>query len=309
MSAIAGRLRFDGGPVREAELVRAANALTQYGPDRSDVAVAGPFGLVHVLARFTPEDRFDRQPCRGDSGALIVADLRLDNRGDLIALLGMTPAEAASWSDSRLLLALWETLGDCVWPLLRGPFAVAIAEPRERSLTLARDHLGLRTVMWHRGAHAFSFATMPNGLFAFVDVPRQLSEEKFADFLVLNHADHATTIYRNVFRVPPAHVMRVTAGGAITQRRYWSAGEIMPFTLSSDQDYADGLRDCLDRAVRRQLRSVSPVGCLLSGGLDSSAVAALAARALAEKNQRLAGFTGVPRPEFRGAAPAGCPKI
>jgi asparagine synthase (glutamine-hydrolysing) len=159
--------------------------------------------------------------------------------------------------------------------------------------------------MWHRNARFFAFASMPGGLFALNDVPRQLNEEKFADFLVLNHADHATTIYRDVFRVPPAHVLRVTADGSVQQRRFWSATDVEPVTLGSDEAYADGLRSRLDQAVRRQLRSAHPVGCLLTGGLDSSSVSALAARALAEQNKRLAAFTGVPRDGFDGRLPAG----
>jgi asparagine synthase (glutamine-hydrolysing) len=233
--------------------------------------------------RMTPEDQFDRQPQRGASGALITADVRLDNRDDVLARIGITRREAMAWADSRVLLAGWERLGDDIWPLLRGPFAVAIWDPRNRALTLARDHLGLNVVMWHRSERFFAFATMPNGLFAFANVPRELSEEKLADFLVLNHAEHVTTIYRNVFRVPPAHVMQVKSDGSITQRRYWSPGEIRPVRLPSDQAYADGLRECLDLAVRRQMRSAHPIGCLLSGGLDSSSVSVLAARARREK--------------------------
>src|SRR4029077_6423808 len=94
---------------------------------------------------------------------------------------------------------------------LRGPFAVAIWDSRRRALTLARDHLGLNVVMWRESARLFPLPPMPNGLFALGDVPRHLSEEKLADFLVLNHADHATTIYRNVFRLPPASVMHIKA--------------------------------------------------------------------------------------------------
>ena len=75
--------------------------------------------------------------------------------------------------------------------------------------------------------------------------------------------------------------------------------------MTSDQAYADGLRECLDRAVRRQMRSAHPIGCYLSGGLDSSSVAALAARALGEKGQRLAAFTQVPREGFVGPVPFG----
>jgi asparagine synthase (glutamine-hydrolysing) len=142
-------------------------------------------------------------------------------------------------------------------------------------------------------------------LFAMDAVRRELSEEKFADFLVLNHAEHATTIYRNIFRVRPAHVMQVDARGAIKQRQYWSPRDIQSVRLPSDQDYAEGLRERLDIAVRRQMRSAHPIGCLLSGGLDSSSVAALAARALDEKKQRLAAFTGVPRRGFEGPVAAG----
>jgi asparagine synthase (glutamine-hydrolysing) len=255
--------------------------------------------------RMTPDDHLDNQPLQGRSGVLATADLRLDNRDDMLARIGIAPREAMAWPDSRVVLAAWEKLGDQIWPLLRGPFAVAIWEPRRHTLTLARDHLGLNVLMWHRNARFFAFASMPGGLFALNDVQRQLNEEKFADFLVLNHADHATTIYRDVFRLPPAHLLQVTADGSVQQRRFWSAADVEPVMLSSDQAYADGLRNHLDQAVRRQLRSAHPVGCLLTGGLDSSSVAALAARALAEQNKRLAAFTGVPRDGFDGRLPAG----
>jgi asparagine synthase (glutamine-hydrolysing) len=303
MSGIAGLLRFDGRPVARHDLERAANALRQYGPDRSDVVAGAGIGLVHVLMRMTPEDRFDHQPLRGASGALITADLRLDNRDDLLARIGIARQDTAAWPDCQVLLAGWEKLGDDVWPMLHGPFAAAIWDPRKRALTLARDHLGLNVVMWHANENFFAFATMPNGLFALADVPRELSEEKFADFLVLNHADHATTIYRNVFRVPPAHILQVKYDASVSERRYWSPAEIKPVRLASDSEYADGLRACLDLAVRRQMRSAHPVGCLLSGGLDSSSVSVLAARALAEKNRRLAVFTGVPRPGYDAPLP------
>ncbi len=305
MSAIAGLLHCDGRPVSRRALERAANALSLYGPDGAAIALDGAVGFVHAQMRMTPQDRFDRQPCRGESGALLAADLRLDNRDDLLARLGIAAADAEAWPDSRLLLAAWERFGDAVWPLLRGPFAAAIWQPRRRVLTLARDPLGLNVLMWHRGARFFAFASMPNGLLALPEVPRVLNEEKFADFLVLNHADHATTMYRDIFRVPPAHVMHVTADGAIRRLQYWSVADIKPIRLASDEAYAEGLRDCLDRAVRRQMRSIHPLGALLSGGLDSSSVAVLAARALAEQDGGLSAFTGVPRRGFAGRLPEG----
>ena len=306
MSGIAGLIRFDGRNVTRRDLERAANALNQYGPDRVEIIARDNYGLAHALMRMTPADRFDRQPYQDGSGSIITADLRLDNRDNLLAQIGMSPAEAAEWPDSRLLLSSWQKLGDDIWPTLRGPFAVAIWDPRSRCMTLARDHLGLNVVTWHRGRGFLVFASMPNALFAFDDVPRELCEKKLADFLVLNHADHATTMYRNVFRVPPAYVLHVKPDGSIAQRRYWSPADIKDIRLRSDSAYAEGLRDCLDCAVRRQMRSIHPIGCLLSGGLDSSSVSVLAAHALGEKNQRLAAFTGVPGRDFNGPVPDGC---
>ena len=306
MSGIAGLIRFDGRNVTRRDLERAANAINQYGPDRVEIIARDNYGLAHALMRMTPADRFDRQPYQDGSGSIITADLRLDNRDNLLAQIGMSPAEAAEWPDSRLLLSSWQKLGDDIWPTLRGPFAVAIWDPRSRCMTLVRDHLGLNVVTWHRGRGFLVFASMPNALFAFDDVPRELCEKKLADFLVLNHADHATTMYRNVFRVPPAYVLHVKPDGSIAQRRYWSPADIKDIRLRSDSAYAEGLRDCLDRAVRRQMRSIHPIGCLLSGGLDSSSVSVLAAHALGEKNQRLAAFTGVPGRDFNGPVPDGC---
>jgi asparagine synthase (glutamine-hydrolysing) len=306
MSGIAGLLRFDARAVARRDLERMANALHPHGPDRSDVMVAGSIGLAHVLMRMTPEDQFDRQPSRGPSGAMITANLRLDNREDILARIGVTPRDAMAWPDAQILLTAWEKFGDDIWSTLRGPFAAAIWDPRSHSLTLARDHLGLNVVMWHKSEQFFAFATMPKGLFALPEVPRELSEEKFADFLVLNHADHTTTFYRHVFRVLPAHLVKMTTNGSMKQRCYWSPIDIKPIRLPSEHAYAEGLRECLDRSVRRQMRSAHPIGCHLSGGLDSSSVSTLAARALGEKNQRLAAFTQVPRIGFDGPVADGC---
>jgi asparagine synthase (glutamine-hydrolysing) len=300
MSAIAGLLRLDGEQVASRDLERMANSLREHGPDRSSFALAGQTGIVHCLMRISPEDRFDQQPLRGADGTLLTADLRLDNRDEILDWVGLSRGAAADLSDSRILLAAWDKFGNDVWAALRGAFAVAVWSPRNKVLTLARDHLGLNVVMWHRGKRFFAFASMPKGLFALGDVPREINEEKVADFLVLNHSEHSTTFYRNIFRVPPAHFVTIDQSGRFTAKQYWSTENIRPVRLPSDEAYAEQLYVHLNRAVRRQLRSASPVGSLLSAGLDSSAVAAVAAGALSERGQRLAAYTQIPRKGFVG---------
>jgi asparagine synthase (glutamine-hydrolysing) len=306
MSAIAGIINFDGSIVGRYDLERVAKVLRPYGPDRSELMVAGPVGFVNMLMQMTPEDLFDRQPYRSVNGAMITADARIDNRDEVLAQIGVAKELATEWPDSRVLLTAWEMFGDTIWPMLRGPFAVAIWDPRCAALTLSRDHLGVNVVMWYKSERFFAFATMPKGLFAFRGVSRSLNEKKFADFLVLNHSDLATTIYENVYRVIPAHTVTVGIDGSMKQRRYWSVADITPLRLSSDEAYADGLRDRILLAVRRQMRSLHPLGCFLSGGLDSSSIATLVARDLDATGTRLSAFTQVPRHNFDGSVPNGC---
>jgi asparagine synthase (glutamine-hydrolysing) len=208
--------------------------------------------------RMTPEDRFDRQPWRGASGAVIAADLRLDNRDDVLTRIGgIVPTEARDWPDSRISLTAWERLG----------------EDGVRFKVMRRFANQQRVGKWQR-RHSASGC-----YWQFLRRPLKcLNEEKFADFLVLNHDDHSTTIYQDIYRVPPAHLITVQENGVMNQRPYWSPADIKPIRLGSEQAYADGLHECLDRAVRRQMRSAHPIGCYLSGGLDSSSVAVLLAR-------------------------------
>ena len=147
MSAIAGMLRFDGGTVERRALERAANALTQYGPDRAGIVADGAIGLAHVLMRMTPEDRFDRQPERGASGAL---DRRRSasrqSRRSAGAHRRSRRIAADAWSDARVLLAAWEKFGD------DGLAAVARAV-RRRDLGCAHARLdaGARPARAQRG--------------------------------------------------------------------------------------------------------------------------------------------------------------
>src|ERR1700692_3835363 len=116
MSGIAGLLLLCGPAVTRRDLERMANALRPHGPDRSAVVVGDGIGLAHVLMRMTPEDRFDRQPLQGGGGAMITGDLRLDNREDMLAQIGIAVRDAMAWPDAQIVLMAWETFGDAAWP-------------------------------------------------------------------------------------------------------------------------------------------------------------------------------------------------
>jgi asparagine synthase (glutamine-hydrolysing) len=219
MSGIGAIFNLDGAPVARDHLERMANALRMHGPDGRAVAARGPIGLVHTLHRFTPEDAFERQPVTGGGGRyLMVMDGRIDNRDDLAAALALGPApRLARLPDSALFMRAVEAWGEegCLNRIV-GEFAIALWDHREQRLLCARDHLGLRPLHYHRTERCLAVASMPKGLHALPWVPRELNEQKLADYLVVNFCDGASSYFRDVRRLLMAHVMTASRGGSVS---------------------------------------------------------------------------------------------
>src|SRR5215472_16721747 len=156
MSALAGLWRFDGKPDAAEGCGRMLRAQEIYGPDAGGEWSAGFVALGRRLKRLLPEDAFDRQPLIGAGGRFVlVADVRLDNRDELIDALGISWTRAAELSDAAILLAAierWE--GDYIERLI-GDYAFALWDGKYRRLSLARDPLGMRPLQYHRGSGFF----------------------------------------------------------------------------------------------------------------------------------------------------------
>lgn len=300
MSALAGRWNFDGKPDagRDSERMLAAQAM--YGPH--DVAHwdAGTVALGRRLFRLLPEDIHDAQPLIGGDGRFVlVADVRLDNRDELLATLRLAPAAAA---DSAILLAAWERWGENTPDHLVGDYAFAVWDAREQRLSLVRDPLGARPLHYHRGRDFFAFASMPKGLHALAEVPRAPDEDSIAEHLALLPESGPQSFFKGVERVEAGHIATVTRDG-LSSRLHWQPKR-GTLRLPSAQDYAEGLLHHLDEAVRAQLRGAGDVvGAQLSSGFDSTAVATSAA--LQMQGGKVVAFTAVPRAGYDGPLPRG----
>ena len=130
--------------------------------------------------------------------------------------------------------------------------------------------------------------------------PYAPDEDRIAEFLMLMPETGTQSFFLGVERVEPGHVVTVTANGLAT-RRHWQPGR-RQISLRRPEDYSEALRDLLDQAVSCRLRGTGDVGVYLSGGFDSGAVAATAARLLAGSDRRVIAFTGVPREDYKGPA-------
>lgn len=183
---------------------------------------------------------------------------------------------------------------------LVGDFACAVWDGQARRLLLARDALGMQPLHFWRSGEEVFFVTEPRGLLTHSQVERQIDERWIARWLAMLPQNDTGTINRGIERVLPGHVAIFDGSGA-RQHRYWRPEELPPIRLACDEDYADALRTLLDEAIRCRIGAARTVGCQLSAGLDSSSVAALAARQLSARGLPLIALTAVPVPDFDGS--------
>ena len=162
MSGIFGIINLDGTPVNKPDLQCMAATLQRRGPDATGIWHEGPVGLGHTMLWTTPESLHECPPVHNQRGDLVItADVRLDNRDDLIDALGLRGRSAGGIGDQALILHAYDKWGeDCPTKLL-GAFAFAIWDQPNQTLFCARDHFGIKPLIYHETPGRF-FALHPN---------------------------------------------------------------------------------------------------------------------------------------------------
>ena len=192
-------------------------------------------------------------------------------------MLSIPAREFSQVSDSALLFALYRRWGEQGIARCLGAFTFVAWDADERRLTLGRDCLGDRTMFFHQGDGVVTFASDLSLLLSFPFVPRELDETAVANYLVLNHRNPQRTLYRAVERVPSRTLVSIDPRRT-TQRHYWSPDFDAPPPYQREEDYIERARELLDQAVATATADTPHVAISTSGGLDSSAIAATAAR-------------------------------
>jgi asparagine synthase (glutamine-hydrolysing) len=278
MSGICGQFNLDDAPVAAADLRAMTTMLERRGPEGSTQWQNGPIGLGHTLLATTPEMLFERQPLvHADTGCAITADVRLDNRNELLEALALSERHD-SIGDAELILTAYLSWGDACLDRLLGDFAFAIWDPRHRKLFCARDHFGMRPFYYHHAPDKrFLFASDPRAILVLPQAPYKISDGRIADFLVpeLEWIDYTSTFYEGVFRRPPGHKATATPAG-IKLDEYWKPEPGPELGPLSDEDYRQGFLEVFSKAVEARLRAPSgTLGSMMSGGIDSGSVVAV----------------------------------
>ena len=283
MSAIAGAVGTDGRTIDSRAVQRMLDAMPHRGIDGTRLFHRGAVALGHALTRTLPEARSGMLPFVSGDLAL-TSDARLDNRDDLIAALRPTGSE---FSDSALIAAAYRRWGEECPAHLLGDFAFALWDDEQRRLFCARDHFGVKPFYYSVAGGDFAFGSEIKALFALPNVSQSIDEARIADFLVGLPPESPATFYDGIFSLSAAHSLSVE-GGRLNLRRYW---RLKPSTLA-EADHADEFLSIFTAAVECRMRSTGPVGAMLSGGLDSSAIACVAAPLVArDQSQALPAFS------------------
>lgn len=278
MSGIAGIVRFDGAPIAPEIIRGMTSSMSHRGLDGIQHWCADGIALGQCMTNTTPESLEERQPLASDDASLVlVMDGRVDNWIELRSALLRRGARLRDRSDAELVLKAFQTWGEACVEHIDGDFAFAIWNNANRSLFCARDRIGIRPFNYFTDGTTLLFASEVQAILRVPGVRRSPNDGMLADFLANSWTSLSETFWEDVSRLAPAHRMMVERGRLVGSC-YWHPELACPLKYRRDLDYVDHYRELLDDTVRRLSRSHAPLAFEVSGGLDSSALFAVAER-------------------------------
>ena len=276
MSGIAGIIHFDGRPVEPGQVEAMTAAMHYRGPDGINHWRRGNVALGQCMLRTTPESLEETQPLTNEDESLVlVMDGRVDNWEELRRELLGKGAVLRTRADAELVLRAYEVWGrDCL-PHIDGDFALVIWDARRQEAFCARDRMGNKPFTYHWTGKTLYFASEQQAILRQPAVAQVLNEDMVAEYLAAQWFSSTETLWQGVLRLEAAHTLVVTPSGP-TLNRYWAPDLQASLSFRSDQECAEHYRALLFDVVRRLSRASHPVACEVSGGLDSSAIFAVA---------------------------------
>src|SRR5436190_6134646 len=281
MCGITGFVRSDGAPVDRDVLARMNEAIRHRGPDEDGFHLSDGVGLA--MRRLAIIDlKSGQQPIHNaDRTAWIVYNGEIYNYRELRQELEKRGHRFYTDSDTEAIVHAYDEYGTDCPKYLRGMFALAIWDERDKSLFLARDRVGKKPLLYAQVNGQLVFGSEFMALLQHPDVSRDVNYEAIHHYLSFICVPAPLTAYRSISKLPPGHSL-LWKNGQIKLERYWQidfSNKISIDEVEAGERVVDLLRD----AVRVRLMSEVPLGAFLSGGIDSSAVVALMAEESSEQ--------------------------
>jgi len=267
--------------IQAADVHRMCQTIVHRGPDDEGIYAQGPVGLG--MRRLSIIDLSGgRQPIHNeDRSVWVVFNGEIYNFLELRQQLEARGHKFYTHADTEVIVHLYEEMGaDCV-KKLRGMFAIALYDERKQSLLLARDRLGKKPLHYALHQGRLLFGSEIKAIFAVAPELAEVDPEGLLQFFYFGYIPDPHTAFQHIHKLPPGHLLEY-ASGAVKISEFWDVPEYGTHPAMSEQECLEELERRLEEAVRMRLISDVPLGALLSGGVDSSIVVALMARASAK---------------------------
>ncbi len=289
MCGIVGKLYLDGQQPVDPNLVQEMmDIIAHRGPDGEGKHVNGPVGLGHRRLSIIDLRPTGAQPMSNEDGTVwIVFNGEIYNFPELRAELLARGHVFRSTTDTEVIVHLYEELGSECVKRLRGMFAFAIWDQKQRTLFLARDRVGIKPLYFCHTSKAVIFGSEIKSLLLDPEVPRELNPKAIDRFLTYLYLPGKETLFRTINKLEPGHYL-VVRNGAVEVKQYWDLHFQPSDRWNSLDAAAEELGDLLRRTVKDHMISDVPVGFLASGGVDSTA---LLSYAVEETDKKIQTFT------------------
>jgi asparagine synthase (glutamine-hydrolysing) len=275
MCGICGKVTFDQhGTVNPGLVKEMLGTISHRGPDGEGIHVSPQVGLGHCRLAIIDLNT-GAQPLSNEDGTVWISfNGEIYNYQELREGLVGRGHRFRTKSDTEVIVHLYEELGERCVEKLRGMFAFAIWDSRQRLLLLARDRVGIKPLYYHLSGDSLVFGSEIKAILADPEVLPKVRPEMIDRFLTFYYMPGEDTLFRNIQKLGPGCCM-VVKDGTATVRKYWD----LKFAPSSQsfREASDKLESILEESVKLHMISDVPVGFLLSGGVDSTAVLGFAA--------------------------------
>jgi asparagine synthase (glutamine-hydrolysing) len=293
MCGIAGKLLLASDDrVQEADIQQMLDPISYRGPDGQGIHLDGPVGLGHLRLSFIDLSTGAQPMTNEDETVWIVFNGEIYNYRELRQRLVAKGHIFRTQSDTEVIIHLYEDLGqDCVREL-RGMFGFAIWDSKRRRLFIARDRVGIKPVYYCQTGDALYFASELKAIIADPAVSREINPGAIRQFLAFYYVPGEDTLFKSIKKLLPGHTLTVE-NGKVTIQQFWDLKFTQDRWSQSFDDAVAELRELIGSTVRDHMIADVPVGILLSGGMDSSAVLSFAVQGTAKQIRTFTvGFDG-----------------
>jgi len=283
MCGIVGIVNLNSGePVDEMRLTRMRDVLRHRGPDGEGLFLNGPVGLGHRRLAIVDVAGGHQPMANEDESVWVVLNGEIYNHAALRPGLQAKGHRYRTSSDTETILHLYEEEGDRCVERMQGMFAFAVWDRPRRRLFLARDRLGIKPLYYAVTDHELLFASEIKAILVASSLRPALNEAILPEFLATRFVAGEDTFFRGIRKLMPGHTLSWSREDGFRTRRYWSLPSAVDEIHVPLRQAAQEVRVKLEAAVRSHLMSDVPLGLFLSGGIDSSGLAALMAPMVAE---------------------------